>query len=159
MRIALTSSLAGLLLLFSHDANGQTETYRIACGSFDGVRAQFAANPISPPTERNRLVKKEDAISGLKLELTFSTADPQATITTSGNVNNPGVASFPATRVGGGEVISFIAIDPQDGSTNLLSIFPQQNRLIWTIHTNKIGFVDQIVLGKTFVGTCSLRKI
>jgi hypothetical protein len=86
-------------------------------------------------------------------------ADPQATVTMSDNVNNPGVASFPVTRVGGGEVISFIGIDPQDGSTNLFSIFPQQNRLIWTIHTNKIYPIDQMVLGKTFVGTCSLHKI
>jgi hypothetical protein len=151
---------ARALLFFNHCANGQTETYRITCGSFDGIRAQFAANPISPATERNRLVKKEDAISGLNLDLTFSTADPQVTVTLSGNVNNPGVGSFPATRVGrGGEVISFIGIDPADGSTKLLSIFPQQNRLIWTVHTNKISFVDQIVLGKMFVGTCSLRKI
>jgi hypothetical protein len=127
VRNLLICALVGLIALFSDFANRQIATYRISCGSFEGVRAQFATNPISQPDEKNRLIKKEDAISGLRLELTFSTGHSQATVTTFGNENTSGaVQSFSVNRIECGEVISFVGVDPRDGSTNLLSIFSQE---------------------------------
>jgi len=53
-------------------------------------------------------------------------------------------------------MVSFVGVDRNDGSTNLLSLFIQQGRIVWTIHTNKIAHIDQIVLGKTYVAECTL---
>jgi hypothetical protein len=69
------------------------------------------------------------------------------------------VQGFNVTRMtGGGAVLSFVGVDPQDGSTNLLSLYPEQDRIVWTIHTNKIYIIDKIVLGKTYVGTCTFQS-
>lgn len=150
-----------LTVLSSEMATSQTSTFRFTCGSFEGFRAQFAAHPRSPPQQRNRLVRAEDAVSGIKLELTHSVGQPIATVSYYGNQNTGGeIHTFQAARVSNSsDMISFTGVDPGDGSVNLLSLFPQQERLIWTVHINKIGPIDQIVLGKSFVGVCTAQKL
>lgn len=154
-RTAILTSVA-LSVVFSHRADALT--FRISCERFEGVRAQFATHPSSPPDQKDRLVKKDDAISGLKLVLTVNGRD--GSVTTFGNENvGGGVRSFPVTMLDSREVISFVGTDPYDGSTNMLTVFPTQSRMIWTAHTNKIYTVDQIVLGKTFIGVCTSQKL
>lgn len=157
----LRCSIAGLLVLVWNVTKSEAANLRLSCGSFEGVRAQFAANPASPPDQRGRLIKREDAISGLRLELTFSTDQSRATVTSFGNDNTTGgVQSFAVELVSGGEIISFLGVDPIDKSINLFSIvMHDQYRLIWTIHTDKIYYVDKIALGKTFIGTCNLSGL
>jgi hypothetical protein len=159
-RIASLSSLALIAICCAHEpVAAQNTTFRISCERFEGVRAQFAAHPASPPEQKNRLIKQEDAISGVRLVLTFSTAGTGGSVTTFGNVNTDGgVQSFAVNRLADGDVLSFVGTDPKDGSTNLLTVFPAQSRLLWTVHTNKIYVLDQIVLGKTFIGACTLQK-
>jgi hypothetical protein len=155
-RTAILTSIAMIAVCNSQQAAAQT--YRISCERFEGVRAQFAAHPTSPPDQKDRLIKKDDAISGLKLVLTVNGRD--GSVTTFGNQNVGGsVKSFPVTMLDSREVISFVGTDPHDGSTNMLTVFPAQSRMIWTGHTNKIYTVDQIVLGKTFIGICTFQKL
>jgi hypothetical protein len=155
-RTAILTIIPMIVICSSQQAAAQT--HRISCERFDGVRAQFAAHPSSPPDQKDRLVKKDDTISGLKLVLTVNGRD--GSVTTFGNQNvGGGVKSFPVTMIESREVISFVGTDPQDGSTNMLTVFPAQSRMLWTAHTNKIYTVDQIVLGKTFIGVCTFQKL
>jgi hypothetical protein len=154
--MTILTSLAMIAVIYSHPA--AAETFCISCERFEGVRAQFAAHPASPAEQKDRLIKSEDAISGLKLVLTVN--GREGSVTTFGNQNVGGnVQSFPVTFIDGGEVLSFVGADPKDGSTNMLSVFPEQSRMLWTIHTNKIYVLDRVVLGKTFIGNCAIQKL
>src|SRR3977135_1134904 len=68
---------------------------RVSCENFEGVRAQFAAHPAAPADQKNRLIRVQDAMSGLKLELTYEIKSSTGSVTYFGNQNAGGkVGSF-----------------------------------------------------------------
>jgi hypothetical protein len=75
--------------------------------NFEGVRVHFVTHPGARAADRNRLMREEDAISGLNMDLTFSTASVEGNVTTYGNVNvGGGVNSFRVVRVTGSALLS-----------------------------------------------------
>jgi hypothetical protein len=127
MKASVLSTLLGLVITTgpTFGQSSKAKAFRVSCSSFEGVRVHFVTHPAARAADRNRLMREEDAISGLNMDLTFSTADIEGNVTTYGNVNvGGGVTSFRVVRLTGSALLSFVGHDPNDGSTNLLSLFP-----------------------------------
>jgi hypothetical protein len=105
------------------------------------------------------MVVSEDAIPGVRLQLTFSTDRPEATMVTAGNVNAGGrTDSLPLRRVQASGYFSFVGIDPSDGSSYLLSYFPQTRRAIWSMHNDRLVMITGVALAKSFLMECNARS-
>jgi len=151
--------IAFSLLLPFVAAPASAEAFRLACQGMNGSRVQYFDNPLAPPAQNRRVIVHSDAITGVRVEITFATENTSATLVTFGNVNLGGaVTNVPLVRLPGGEFLSFVGRH-DSGEINLLSFFPQLGRLLWTVHHDRIAFVDRGALGKIFIGECTMVKL
>jgi hypothetical protein len=148
--------LSAWLLLFALMplAASAQQALRVTCEGATGSRVQYVDNPLSPAGQNKRLIVSNDGIDGLRLELTFRPDASDAVAVMTGNQNTEGrVTSLKLIKIRADQYISFLGID-DDGSANLLSYFPKVRRLVWSIHTDRILFVDSVALGKVFSLSC-----
>jgi hypothetical protein len=161
MRVALSRLLSLLATIVFGNSQAMADSYRITCENFVGTRIQYAGHPSSPPDQYRRVIRSEDAITGVRLDITTTGGQSSAQVVSYGNVNTGGqVQSWTATVVSSNDMIAFMGLDPSDGSVNLLTVFLRSGpRAIWTIHTDRIAHLDQMAVGKTFIGDCRVAKI
>ena len=147
------ASLALILALSA--TNAQADTARIVCDHFRGTRVQFFDNPLAPKGQNRSVVVKGDAISGARVEITYSRSNSDAVMVSTGNVNIGGaVSGTRLTKVESNDLISFVGLDSEDGAIYLLSYHPKLKKLLWSGHNDRIFFVDQGVVGKVFIADC-----
>ncbi|MGB8275698.1 MAG: hypothetical protein WCF16_10575 [Alphaproteobacteria bacterium] len=129
----------------------QNPAERITCENPRGSRVQYANNPISPPDQYQKFVVADDAIDGLRVEITFSQSGTEASLVMYGNKNTGGrVTTMSLLKIVSNDFISFVGRD-EDGAIYLLSFYPRINRLIWSAHNDRIWYVDDVATGKIFM--------
>ena len=155
--------LAAILLLIqvTPAVPQENQTFRITCAGPQGARVQYSNNPAGPPEQYQKPIISDDSISGLKIEITFSTGQNAASLVSSGNKNIGGkVTSMNLIKIQSDDFISFVGTDPLDGSVNLFSYYPTMRRIIWSIQNNRISIIDDVAIGKIFMfEKCSEAKL
>jgi hypothetical protein len=157
MKLVYFAATGALLLALTSSATetAYAATYRATCDGARGSRVLYADNPLAPADQNRRPVVGDDAIDGIRLDLTYSTDGTDATVVFSGNVNTGGrISSMRLIRMTAGEFVTLIGRADEDESINLFSYFPALRRLVWTIHTEGIVFIRPVALAKTFMLTC-----
>lgn len=130
----------------------QNQAQRITCEKAKGARVQYADNPVSPPDEYRKFIVSDDAISGIHVEITFSQTATEASAVVWGNKNTGGkVESTSLVKLVSNDFLSFVGRDNEDGSIYLFSFYPRVNRLIWSMHNDRIWYIDDVAVGKIFM--------
>ena len=79
---------------------------------------------------------------------------------TAGNVNAGGrVDRLPLRRIQATGYFSFAGVDPSDGSSYLVSYFPETRRAIWSMHNDRIVIITGVALAKSFLMECTARSL
>lgn len=144
-----------VLILVLSATDLKAETVRITCDHFRGTRVQFFDNPLAPKEQNRKVVIEDDAITGAKLEITYTTSGSDVVMVETGNVNVGGdVKSSPLKKLESNDLVVFMGVDPADGKVHLLSYHPQLKKLLWSSHNDRIWIIDRGVLGKTFIADC-----
>jgi hypothetical protein len=126
----------------------------------EGHRIVYFDNPIAPAANNKKVVEGQDRIGGIRVEITFNDQTLNATLVTTGNENVSGEdGNAELVRVPSNQHVSFVGIDPDDGSVYLISYFPRLNKLLWSMHNDRISVVDGGAVGKQFMADCISGRI
>jgi len=145
--------------LYEIDA-ARADTWRVTCQHVEGHRIVFFDNPVAPAANNKKVVEERDRIDGIRLEITFNDKTLDATLVTTGNTNVSGeVGNVTLVRVPSPQHVSFVGIDPDDGSVYLISYFPRLNKLLWSMHNDRIYVVDGGAVGKQYMADCVPSRV
>jgi len=159
MRVAEGATAMAMIALVAANV-AHAETIRITCHDIRGSYVRYVDNPAVPADHNRKVESGPDAISGITVELTYSTDLREATLVTSGNANaGYKVVSNELSKLSDVGFISFVGIDKEDGSILLLSYFPAARKLLWSLQNDRVVVVDRAALAKTFIGDCVATKL
>lgn len=136
------------------------DTFRLSCTGIQGARIQHVLNPLVLPEQYGKTVVEDDAVTGMTIEVTYSSDRSEATIVMHGNKNAEGrVYNYNAVSIMSGSVRDFYWIDNSDGSRNMMSYLQNIGKCFWSVHNDKIFKVERVAIGKLFICSCVKSRI
>lgn len=147
---------SALAFSFSHTAFSQ-QRLSVTCEQLVGNRVSYADNPLAGDDNR-KIARVDDSIEGARIRLIVDIDAGRGLLLEMDNRNTGGrPATLDLAVVRAAPFLSLAGVDALNGGVNLISYFPTTNHVIWSIHNDRILFIDRVSLAKQFIGRCRLN--
>ncbi len=128
----------------------------VTCDNLRGSKLSYIDNPMAASGINRRLLKGDDDLPGVKIDLIWNNENVDATLVVIGG--GPGVksGSFPMKRFGTSEMVGLIGTDPEDGGASMLVSYNYKiGKAMWTIQSDKNDGRDKASFTRTVFADCA----